>query len=113
MEYPAGFARRRVQQHGDIEWRMGPLFLGEALQGETVGIEEVEDGWRIWLGPLPLARLDARQVNDPKAKRNKRGKSRWRAQFLDGSGRPTGSRRRPGTPNGPGSEKAPSHDANP
>jgi putative transposase len=113
MEYPAGFARRRVQQHGDIEWRMGRLFLGEALAGETVGIEEVADGWRIWFGPLVLARLDARQVNDPKAKRDKRGKSRRRAQFLDGSGRPTGSRRRPGTPNGSGISNAPSHDINP
>ena len=83
------------------------------MEDETVGIEEVEDGWRIWLGPLILARLDARQVNDPKAKRNKRGKSRWRAQFLDGSGRPAGSRRRPRTPNGPGNLNSPTHDINP
>ena len=113
MEYPADFARRRVQSHGDIEWRMGDFFVGEALAGETVGIEQVEDGWRIWFGLLPLAWLDARQPADPKAKRNKYGRGRWRAQFLDGSGRPTGSRRRPRTPNGPGSKKAPSQDTNP
>jgi hypothetical protein len=58
---------------------MGDLFVGEALAGETVGIEEVEDGWLIWFGPLIPARLDARQINDPKQKRNKRGRARWRA----------------------------------
>jgi len=109
-----GFAQRKVQRHGDIEWRMGCPFLGEALAGETVGIEEVEDGWRIWFGPLPLARLDARQVSAiPKAQRNKRGKGRWRAQLLDASGRPTGSRRRPTTPNGSGNSNSPSHGINP
>jgi hypothetical protein len=112
MEYPAGFTRRRVQPHGDVHWLMGDFFVGEALASETVGIEEVEDGWRIWFGPLPLAWLDARQPSDPTAKRNKYGRARWRAQFLDGSGRPAGSRRRPGTSNGPGSQKAPSHDTN-
>jgi hypothetical protein len=77
IEYPAGFARRRVELHGDVSWRMGDLFVGEALAGETVGIEEVEDGWRIWFGPLPLARLDARQLSDPTAKHDKRGRARW------------------------------------
>ena len=47
MEYPADFARRRVQSHGDIEWRMGPLFLGEALAGETVGIISATDFARL------------------------------------------------------------------
>ena len=66
IEYPVGFLRRKVDLHGNISWRFGWVFLGEALAGETVGVEEVEDGWRVWFGPLPLARLDARQVNDPK-----------------------------------------------
>ena len=73
---------------------------GRRLEGVTVGVEEVEDGWRVWFGPLPLAWLDARQVNDPKAKRNSNGKGRWKATFLDSSGRPSGSRRRPTRANG-------------
>jgi hypothetical protein len=113
MEYPADFARRRVQLKGAIEWRRGRLFLGEALEGETGGIEEVEDGWRIWFGPLPLARLDARQISNPKAKRDKRCKGRWRAQLWDSSGRPAGSRRRPTTSNGSGNRDSPSHGINP
>ncbi len=55
---------------------------------KTVGVEEVEDAWRFWFGPLPLAWLDARQISDPKAKRDKRGKGRWKATFLDSSRRP-------------------------
>jgi transposase InsO family protein len=113
IEYPAGFARRRVQISGAVHWRLGRFFLGEALENETVGIEEVEDGWRIWFGPLLLARLDARQTNHPYAKRDKDGKGRWQAQLLDASGRPAGSRRRPTTLNGPGNSNAPFHRINP
>jgi hypothetical protein len=113
LEYPAGFARRRVEMHGAISWRHNRVFLGEALAGETVGFEELDDGWRIWFGPLPLARLDARQLNDPHAKRDQRGRACRRAQFLDGFARPTESRRRPETSNGPGPSYAPSLGLNP
>lgn len=98
LVYPAGYVLRRVQPHGDLEWAQGRLFLGEALAGETVGFEEAADGWRIWFGPLPLAWLDARQLSANKARRDARGRGRWRLDFLDGSGRPTGSRRRPKNP---------------
>jgi transposase InsO family protein len=100
MEYPAGFALRIVEQHGDVNWRFGRFFLGEALGGETVGFEEVEDGWRVWFGLLPLAYLDAREMREANKKSRGAGRARWKAQFLDGSGRPTGSRRRPKTKTG-------------
>ncbi|MBI1352695.1 MAG: transposase, partial [Acidobacteria bacterium] len=112
MEYPAGFVRRNVEPHGDVSWQCGRMFLGEALAGETVGIEEAEDGWRMWLGPLPLAWLDARQISAAGG-RDKRGRGRWTAQFLDGSGRPTGSRRRPKTRTEPGEKSSPLHGDNP
>lgn len=95
LEYPTEFVRRRVQPHGDIYWKRGGLFLGEALAGETVGVEEVDDGWYVWFGPLRLAWLDALQLSDPKLRSDKHGRRRWRARLLDGSGRPSGSRRRP------------------
>ena len=68
MEYPAGFALRIVQQHGDVHWRFGCFFLGEALSGETVGFEDVEEGWLVWFGPLRLAYVDARQLHKAKLK---------------------------------------------
>lgn len=113
LEYPAGFALRKVEQHGDFNWRFGRAFLGEALAGETVGLEELDDGWRIWFGPLPLAELDARQLANQKRKSDRRGRPRWRLEFLDGSGRPTGSRRRPKTNTGNADTRRPSPDNNP
>lgn len=113
IEYPAGLALRVVQDRGDVRWRFGRLFLGEALAGETVGFEEVEDGWRIWFGPLPLAFLDARQIRDAKPKPGHERRGRYRPQFLDGSGRPTGSRRRPKIKPGKGRKRNPSRDPNP
>ena len=100
MEYPAGFALRVVKRQGDVKWRSGRFFLGEALGGETVGIEEVEDGWRVWFGPLLLAYLDETEMHQARKKSSGAGGARWRAQFLDGSGRPAGSRRRPKTKTG-------------
>ena len=113
LEYPSGFVRRRVAAHGDISWLFERVLLGEALAGETVGVEELEAGWRIWFGPLPLAWLDARQLRDRRRRRDARGRGCWRAQFLDGSGRPTGSRRRPKTGTGKADKDAPFHDDNP
>jgi len=113
MEYPAGFAMRIVERHGDVHWRYGRFFLGEALAGETVGLEELEDGWRVWFGPLPLAHLDARQMQRAKLKSAGAWRARWKAQFLDGSGRPTGSRRRPKTKTGKPARAKPPRKDNP
>ena len=38
------------------------IFLSQVLAGETVGLEEDEDGWRIWFGPVLLARLDREEL---------------------------------------------------
>lgn len=113
MEYPAGFAMRIVQQHGDVNWRFGRFFLGEVLSGETVGFEEVQDGWRVWFGPLRLAYLDARQLHRANKKSAGATRARWKAQFLDGSGRPTGSRRRPKTKTGKPAKTEPPREDNP
>jgi transposase InsO family protein len=113
MEYPAGLALRRVELHGAISWRHERVFLGEALAGETVGLEELEDGWRVWFGPLPLAWIDARELHDERRRPDSRGRRCWTALFLDGSGRPTGSRRRPKTKSGKGRKSNPSRDNNP
>jgi transposase InsO family protein len=113
LEYPAGFAQRRVELHGAINWRHERVFLGETLAGETVGLEELEDGWRVWFGPLPLAWLDARELHNSKRRADSRGRRCWTALFLDGSGRPTGSHRRPKTKSGKVKNRKPSPDTNP
>ena len=56
VEYPSGYQVRRVRSNGEIKWRGRRLFLSEALIGEPVGLQEVDqDLWRIEFGPIPLA----------------------------------------------------------
>lgn len=48
---------RRVRSNGEIRWRGDLVFLGEALIGELVGIEEREHSWLVSFGPIPLGML--------------------------------------------------------
>ncbi len=106
LEYPAGYQRRRVQEHGDIQLGNRVIFLSEVLAGETVGLEEDEEGWRIWFGPLRLARVDREHLQ--RARRSgPRTRPRVPAECLGrDSGRPTGSlRRAPNTASREAAEK--------
>jgi putative transposase len=61
IEYPGHMEVRRVSDAGCISWRE-PVFLSEALAGELVGFEEVDDGlWTLWFGRVVLARFDERR----------------------------------------------------
>jgi len=60
-EYPAAMERRRVSGVGTISWSGRALFLSETLQGEDVGLEEVDDGiWNVVYYRTLLGRLDVR-----------------------------------------------------
>jgi hypothetical protein len=53
--------RRRVSGVGTISWSGRALFLSETLQGEDVGLEEVDDGiWNVVYYRTLLGRLDVR-----------------------------------------------------
>jgi hypothetical protein len=61
-EYPGHFTVRSVRQSGEIKWQGGYLFLSQTLIGESVGLEETEDGiWSVYFGPVLLARFDERE----------------------------------------------------
>ena len=108
MEYPSRYQLRRVAERGDIHWRNRVVFLSEVLAGETVGLEEDEQGWRIWLGPLLLTRLEREHLQ--RARRTgKSTRPRVPAECLGrDSGRPTGSlRRAPNTASREAAEKGP------
>jgi len=65
VEYPGGVTVRAVQKHGEFYWKAEPVFLGEALGHERIGLAPIDDRyWTIWFGPLPLGAFDAarRQV---------------------------------------------------
>lgn len=60
-EYPAGSDIRRVHHNGEVRWHGQALYLGQALAGELIGLEElVEDCWRVRFGPVTLGWLDTR-----------------------------------------------------
>jgi putative transposase len=57
VEYPGHWEPRRVSDDGCVSWHGRREFLSEALNGETVAFEEVDDGlWTVHLGTVRLAR---------------------------------------------------------
>lgn len=59
LRYPGHFEIRRVRHNGVLKWHRRRLYLSEAIAGETVGLEEIDDGvWNVFLGAYLLARLD-------------------------------------------------------
>lgn len=61
LEYPSHCERRRVSTVGTVSWRNQPLFLSEALAGEDVAFEEIDDGiWTLRFATVALARYDDR-----------------------------------------------------
>jgi putative transposase len=61
LEYPGHVEIRRVSSIGQISWSGAPVFVSEALAGEHVAFEEVDDGlWTIRFASVVLGRFDER-----------------------------------------------------
>ncbi len=61
VEYPHHYEVRRVHRAGDIRWRGRSLYVSEALGGEAVGLEQIDEAcWRLYYGMLPLGTFDTR-----------------------------------------------------
>lgn len=58
VEYPIGFAPRKVGKAGAIRLGGRPYQPGSALRGLTVGVQPGGDGATVRLGSLPIAALD-------------------------------------------------------
>ena len=43
LEYPETMITRRVQKRGVMHWRGKKVFISEALEGQTVGLEPIGD----------------------------------------------------------------------
>lgn len=62
MEYPRGWAVRKVHKSGALDWRGCEVHATRVLWGERVGLEEIADGvYRVWFGSLALGDLDERK----------------------------------------------------
>ena len=58
-DYPHDHHVRRVRSNGEIKWKSELLFLGRALIGEPVGIQEADNGqWTVSYGPVILGHID-------------------------------------------------------
>jgi putative transposase len=62
LEYAGHLEVRRIFGNGCFCWGGRVLFLSDALIGQDVAFEEVDDGlWTIWYTSLAIARFDERQ----------------------------------------------------
>jgi transposase InsO family protein len=62
MEYPAGWARRHVSPAGQIRWAAANVFVSHPLEGEVVGLEQVDEhNWRVWFGFYEIGTLDTKK----------------------------------------------------
>jgi putative transposase len=77
VEYPGHMHVRRVASNGDISWAGERLFVATALAGQSVALEEVDDGyWTLHFATVALARYDERQRTlDPIQLAGKAGRS--------------------------------------
>jgi transposase InsO family protein len=58
-DYPAEAAVRRVRSNGEIKWRGDLIHICTSLIGETIAIEETEDGhWRVHFFDVPIGIID-------------------------------------------------------
>jgi transposase InsO family protein len=97
MEYPEHFERRQVRTSGEIKWCGELLYVSQALVGEPVGLEEIDDDkWLVRFGPIPLALIDTYDHRILHYRpRGRRQPAAEPPAPVDNSGRPTGSLRHP------------------
>lgn len=56
----SGKITRKVRSNGEIKFAGGLVHISSALAGEGVGIEQIEQGWRVWFYKQPIGLLDHR-----------------------------------------------------
>jgi hypothetical protein len=77
MNYPEEMVLRRVRRSGEIRWRSRTIYLSQALAGELVGLQAVDEhSWRLYFGPVELAVLDARRWKLVRPARRRRARPR-------------------------------------
>jgi len=61
IEYPVGFEVRKVRSSGEIRWHGQWFFVSDALVGEPIGFEQVDNAcWVVHFGPVELGYYSAR-----------------------------------------------------
>ena len=79
VEYPDDWEVRVVSYGGQVRWAGERVFVSHALDGERVGLEQIEEErWRVWfsfyeIGVLDTAKLVIRRPQRPKAEEPQNG----------------------------------------
>lgn len=61
VEYPGHYEIRRVQSKGHVKWKGMQIFLSQSLDGESIGLEEIDDGiWTVRFATVELGRFNER-----------------------------------------------------
>lgn len=61
-EYPGHFEVRRVRSGGEMKFKGGMQFVSQALAGQLIGLEPLDDGiWSVVFGNTLLGRLDEKR----------------------------------------------------
>lgn len=61
VEYPEHFEKRLVSRNGGFRWLSARVPITHTLEGQYVGLEEVDDGkWDVYFGHVRLGQLDER-----------------------------------------------------
>lgn len=72
VTYPADWTLRRVSPGGQIRWASQYVFVAHPLNGETVGLEPIDDRkWRVWFSFHEVGILDTDKllISRPAAKK--------------------------------------------
>lgn len=76
VEYAGDWQVRRVSPAGQMRWEGEYVFVGHALAGEPIGLEQVEEGrWRVWFSFYELGTLEKGQprIHRPSGSRRQKG----------------------------------------
>ena len=61
-EYDTTMQVRRIQKHGEFNWKHCPVFLSEVLYGQRVGLLPIDDRYyRVYFARVAIARFDTHQ----------------------------------------------------
>lgn len=58
IEYPASFNVRTVAASGRIRWKSALITIGHALEGEPIGIQEMDGMHQVFFADIHLGFLD-------------------------------------------------------
>jgi transposase InsO family protein len=62
-EYGTAMQVRRIQKHGEFNWKHCHVFLSEVLYGERVGLLPIDDRYhRVYFANIAIARFDTHQL---------------------------------------------------